>query len=488
VNPSLSAFAHRPWLATRSAVPPSPFGMLGRNEAALFQWLAEDWFQGQGTIVDAGSFLGCSAFHFAHGLRQNRNHRPTHDRVHCFDNFVVNEARTVDFLRHHFSVDVPLLGSTRPWFDRQTLAVRDLLEVHSGDFLTQAWPPQPIAILMVDIGKSIPLASRVVEQFFPWLVPGGSVVVHQDYHHPWLPWLHVAMEFLSDAFELVAPRVDSSAVFALRRPLLAGELQRASDYAFSAEEQLQLMARAIERLPPDDRAWVELACVVLRARVGEVAAARVDLTATSARWRRAAGSAFDGQVAEIDDHLDDVESDRLYSRGDYEASLLLLDRRALRAPTDPFVAYYRGRTLLAAGRRAEAEAELRRAASGEVRVGAAYADLARVLIATGRLDEADGVLQRGMADRHAAPALPEHWCQVLGAALERRGDPEFAQQTMQNAIASHGDWPEVHVLAARVAALSGRVDAAVQHLRSASAVGLSAATRCELHAELRLPS
>jgi hypothetical protein len=240
-------FARHPW--TTNPVPlPSRAGMLGDEEMQLFYYLARDAFVGEGTIVDAGSFLGKSACCFAAGLRANPKFRPHRDRIHCFDDFRVHESNAVQFLRDRFGIRAEVGDSTRALFDRQIADVRELLEVHEGDFHTVAWQHQPIEILMVDIAKSESLGRRVIEAFFPDLIAGRSIVIQQDYHHAWLPHLHVAMEYLAPYFELVAPIVDFSAVFRLKRPIPADELARAAALDFSPAEQIALM-EAGKRVP-----------------------------------------------------------------------------------------------------------------------------------------------------------------------------------------------------------------------------------------------
>ena len=252
-------FAERPWLTDSVQLPDDPAGMLGRREAWFFYHLAKAAFTGKGTIVDAGSYLGKSAYYFAQGLRVNPNFDSTRDRIHCFDNFLVNEEGTVGHIREALGQTLEVGDSTRSIFERQVASVRGVLEVHDGDFHTVAWHHTPIEILMIDIAKSESLGKRVVEVFFPDLVPGLSIVVHQDYHHPWLPHIHVVMEYLADYFQMVVPRVDDSAAFVLTKAIPAGVLQRAITYDFTLEEKVELMDRALARLPAHDRHFVELA-------------------------------------------------------------------------------------------------------------------------------------------------------------------------------------------------------------------------------------
>src|ERR1700704_5140207 len=69
---SLTAIREKPW--NRSDVPPeiySPKGMIGPEERRALYWLGKNWFTGRGEIVDAGAYIGASAFSIAAGLNDN---------------------------------------------------------------------------------------------------------------------------------------------------------------------------------------------------------------------------------------------------------------------------------------------------------------------------------------------------------------------------------------------------------------------------------
>jgi hypothetical protein len=68
--------------------------------------------------------------------------------------------------------------------------------------------------------KSWELAASVVEQFFPKLVPGSGVMVHQDFKHYYTSWVHLIQYRLRDYFSFECDVSDSgSTAFRLRRPL-----------------------------------------------------------------------------------------------------------------------------------------------------------------------------------------------------------------------------------------------------------------------------
>jgi tetratricopeptide (TPR) repeat protein len=425
--------------------------MLGTHEAQLCYFLARDTFRGAGAIVDAGSFLGKSAYFFAQGLLANPRYVPNLHRIHCFDNFRVNEGATIQFIREKLDRIVALGDSTRGFFDSQVAPVSSMLEIHAGDFHTLPWPRQPIEILLVDIAKSERLGRRVAEIFFPELIPGEAIVIQQDYHHPWLPHIHVTMEYLADYFDPIVTRVDDSAVFLYRDAIPAHILQRAVDYDFSYEERLVLMDRAIARLPEEDRFYVQLARIVLQFRKTSVSALRDELTQLHRRFLESGlDYSANPYFEEVAAGLDELEQDLAYTQdeqegwrcndaGSYARCLELADKLLKQRPTT-YNMTMRGSALLGLGRCIEAEEQFRAALEVRPPSGYAYIGLAWALHGQNRSVEAETELLRGLRDRDAGvpsksylEQLTWFWCEnppaeklPSVAALQREfpGDPE----------------------------------------------------------------
>lgn len=407
-------------------------GMLGDGESKLFFELARRCYSGRGAVVDAGSFLGKSASLFAAGLRANRHAPPAMKKVHCFDSFLVHESGTVDFFKERFGHEITIGESTRRWFDAQTEPVRDLLEVHAGDFLEAHWSGGPIELILVDIAKSQQLWARFLEQMFPSLVPGVSMVVHQDYHHISLPHIHVVMEFLHPCFELVVPRVDSSAVFLMTKPIPSAMLEKAIRYDFSAEECESLMDAAIARIPPAQQFLVRCAKVVLLAgsgrnveevhaevdRLEQTAAAEGPVGAAALRESRILLASLRSSVVR------DIGWNAVRSQ-DWTRALDIAERLGADGEDDDTV-LMRGCGLIGLGRPREAEECLRRAPVA-VTSASPYipAELARAVLAQGRHDEAERMLveslERLSADTADRRVLSRR-LDVLSEVFVTRGD------------------------------------------------------------------
>lgn len=407
-------------------------GMLGPQEALLFYHLARSFYSGQGAIVDAGSFLGKSASLFAAGTAQNPVAPPASRKVHCFDNFRVNESGTVDFIRENYGLDLPIGESTRALFDEQTIPFRTMLEIHAGDFHQVRWTGGPIEILMVDIAKSQSLWAHLVEEMFPSLVPGASVVIQQDYYHTIEPRILVGMEFLSPYFEIPIPRVDWSAVFFCREAIPPEVIARLVSDDFTPEERLSLIDKAIARLAPADRHNALLArslgidtnedLETLLQGVEEIEGVFPAATRAEELWRE-----------RLKMNIEMRHGWNLVQAGQWAKALKVADR-VLSKSGDESALLMRGCALNGLSRYREAEESLRRFSPAGKEVDQYVpVELARAVMHQERHDEAEQILLESLS--HAVPrgyvklAVTQH-ITLLRDLLEKRGDEEKAKRAV----------------------------------------------------------
>jgi tetratricopeptide (TPR) repeat protein len=469
-NPAL--MNRRPWLQPTLHLPHDPVGMLGGREARLYYHLAKESFTGIGTIVDAGSFLGKSAYFLAEGLRANPHYDRSRDRIHCFDNFLVNEDATVRFVKENLRQELAVGDSTRALFDAQVAPVQSMIDVHAGDLHTAEWRHQPIEILLVDVAKSESLGQRVVEMFFPDLIPGESLVIQQDYHHPWLPHIHIVMEHLAEYFELVEPRADDSAVFRHVSAIPAEVLRRAIAYDFSEQEQLALMDAAVGRLRPEDRYYVELAHILLKGRL----AYHPDLLSELDQLReRFAANARDYSrnpyFEDVSSYLKEVEGWRLKDAGDYAGALRFADDVTAYRRTG-YSLLLRAYALSGLQRYEEAERDIRASLAAGPRVGYAHVELGHVLWRLQRLDEAEMALLNGLHDADATVAATQDYLELLYWIWSERKTLGHARDTMGSLLRERPTDPEVWALNGRLHRLNRDAEAAAESWRKASDLGL----------------
>ena len=206
----LAEFAAQPWthiaaatIADALAVP----SMLSFEESQLYHWLGKNSV-GCGATVDLGAFAGGSAARLLSGLALSG--LPHH--LHAYDRFTADAKARAKHLSPGgvaLTDDENILPlATRllqPWAGRFTL--------HSGNILAQQWPGEPIEILAIDAGKTTALTDHIAQSFFPALVPGKSIVIHQDFLHAKQPWLCVQMLKLASHFVPLARVAQDCVVF-----------------------------------------------------------------------------------------------------------------------------------------------------------------------------------------------------------------------------------------------------------------------------------
>jgi len=254
------------------------FGMIGPEERRCFYWLARNCLSGEGAIVDAGAFVGASTLCFAAGAaaagHTRLNGRPI---LHAYDYFAALDAYVADAISKQFR-PIKQGEAYLDIFEAQTSAYAGMIEAHSGDFLRHRWNGDAIDILFIDVAKRAKLNSHAIGEFFPHLVPGRSIVVHQDYYHCWHPYIHISMEYFGDAFELVDEHVEhQSRVWRLVKPLPEDKIAHMRNYDLEKGERIALLDRLIARSSDDARPMLEVTRIWQRCMDKDFAEAKRDL-------------------------------------------------------------------------------------------------------------------------------------------------------------------------------------------------------------------
>ena len=235
-------------------------GMIGQGERRLLYAMTRFGFEGIGTIVDAGAFVGSSAYCMAAGLSES----PFKDgvKIHSYDLFIAQFPDVVDAISTLVR-PIQIGESYLDIFEHQLAEFSDSVVVHQGDFCTKEWRlDSKIEILFVDICKSPQLNRHLITTFVPSLVPNKSVLLQQDFLHVWHPYVHWSMEILSPYFDIELSLVDATRVYRLIRSIPEAELRRACGDGVSTEEKIDLLRRMGERGPE----WVYFLSEVLLLR------------------------------------------------------------------------------------------------------------------------------------------------------------------------------------------------------------------------------
>jgi hypothetical protein len=219
----------------------APRGMIGAEERRALYWAGRDWFTGTGAIVDAGAYVGASAFCLAAGVAANPKIRRKDPRIHSFDYFRVID----DYVAEHISRDFRPVTAGESYFDiflRQLRPYEGLVRAVPGDFMETRWNGGAIEVLFIDIAKTQPLNSHLIREFFPHLMPGRSLVIQQDFYHCWHPHIHITMEVLAPYFEILDEHVEyQSRLYLCTNAIPPAALAEAAEFAYSKSERLALL-------------------------------------------------------------------------------------------------------------------------------------------------------------------------------------------------------------------------------------------------------
>lgn len=259
----------KPWLTPDAQAGSYALGLLGLEERKLLYQLARYVYTGEGAVVELGAFCGASTCCLAAGLRDNP--RAAGNRLHSYDCFIANEQYLVDFIWTQFDEAVEMGQSFAAIFRRVTAEFVDLIEVHTGDLLEESWPSEkPIEILFVDVAKTLALSGKVLNEIVPHLIPGKSIVIHQDFYHPTAFYLPVVMDFLMDHFSIIEAGRDWSTAFRLETAIPQDKLRLFSLYKFSFAQQQAALRHMMRRVGMPGRDYLRISeCAAVGTHFGE---------------------------------------------------------------------------------------------------------------------------------------------------------------------------------------------------------------------------
>jgi hypothetical protein len=191
-------------------------GMTTSEEQTYFRRYAEDDYSGSGEIVDLGCWLGSTTIPLAQGLRKNLNISTVRKRIHAYDLFVWYKWMDPYMYgcRQQYSPGDSYLQEYRA----RTKNYSDLIKIYPGDLQHIGWIGEPIEFLLVDAMKSWDTAAYIVENCYPHLLPGKSVLLHQDFKDYYTSWIHLIQYRLREyfTFEMDIPN-SGSVVFRLNK-------------------------------------------------------------------------------------------------------------------------------------------------------------------------------------------------------------------------------------------------------------------------------
>jgi hypothetical protein len=280
VEDPLRRLIRRPWRGV--TLPRDAVGiptMLSKDERRLLYALARDYAPGDGAIVDAGCFLGGSTAALLAGMR-DRPAAWTGPPLSSYDRFRVEEFTVPKFFAKERKVRVG--DSFRPRFDEHVSRFDLPHVVHEGDITEIGWSGGPIDVLFLDVLKSWEINDAVLRDFFPSLVPGRSVIVHQDYGWGDNPWVQITVELMRDSLVLIDWMEWGSHVFFVESELPVDAIENGVG-GLDLDTKIELIEQSIARAEGWVRGMVEIARAELVAERDGLDAALAELNAIAER-------------------------------------------------------------------------------------------------------------------------------------------------------------------------------------------------------------
>jgi hypothetical protein len=209
----------------------SAMGQLSTYDRLIYYWAAREFYTGTGTIIDGGALVGATTTIFAEGLLANPYYKVEKPAIHVYDLFQDDKDGYSATVIKGWYNEKNNHESVYDWehiFKKNMLPYASLIDVHKGDITKQIYTDsRQIEVLSIDVAKSPTLMLEVGKKFFPLMMEERSIVLHQDYLFAFQPWLHIAMERLSDHFEKVYdPPTNCTSVFQLVKPLNESDVTR----------------------------------------------------------------------------------------------------------------------------------------------------------------------------------------------------------------------------------------------------------------------
>jgi hypothetical protein len=255
--------------------------MLSKTERKLLYGLARDYARDNAAIVDGGCFLGGSTAALLAGLR-DRPDPWAGPPVVSYDLFRV-EAYTIG----KFFADDPAIrvgDSFRGRFDANVARFDVPHVVHEGDITEIGWSGDPIDVLFLDVLKSWEINDAALRDFFPSLVPGRSVIVHQDYGGPYMPWIPITVELMRDSLVLIDWMEWGTHLFFLENDVPA-ELIEKGVGGLDLETRFELIDQAAARADGWVRGMIEISRTALVVERDGIDAGIGELASITSRYR-----------------------------------------------------------------------------------------------------------------------------------------------------------------------------------------------------------
>lgn len=235
------------------SIPEQVSDIIGRTSALERRFLygvARDYVEGQGSVVDIGTFLGASAAALAGGLAENASLTPEGQTVEpplrLFDYSEFDNA-DIEFMRRQgFGAAATATGATER-LKQNIENSSSLLKLQIGPLSSWALDTdEPIEVLHIDRVNSAEDFQAMYLDTVPRLIPGRGLLILRNYFGDQLAHMKIMQESNSAAFEFVGA-INTAAIFKSKEPASRATLEKMFTATLTPKEKTDLIDQAAER-------------------------------------------------------------------------------------------------------------------------------------------------------------------------------------------------------------------------------------------------
>lgn len=222
--------------------------MLSAEEKQYLTWLTATTFAGWGAIIDLGPWLGGSSAALAEGLKR----QGVTARIHSLDLFKWEPS----YMEAVVPAGLQEGDDFLPLFQREIGGYAQWIDAQAQDLMHYYWTGGAIEILFVDAAKTWELTNAILRAFGPYLIPGRSRVVLQDFRYHETHWLPLIFDSRPDLWQEVESVDDGSTVTFMPLKRLDGAAGIHPDYSeesFPLESAERLLRDRMARATPAHR-------------------------------------------------------------------------------------------------------------------------------------------------------------------------------------------------------------------------------------------
>jgi hypothetical protein len=243
-----NAFLHGMYMRAKRLLNSQLLGMTSKSEQEYCARYGREIYSGAGEVVDLGCWLGSTTLSLLEGLLKNPAFVNSARKVYAYDLFIwfewMNESTAGTDLLSKYKEGDNFVAE----FEKRISKYSSRIEIRAGDLVELGWNDKPIEFLLIDAMKTWELANGIVKHFYPSLIPGKALILHQDFAHHFAPWIHVLQWKFRDYFEFAeeVPR-SQTLVFRLVKLIPAELLQRTYGFeSFTDEDVNEAFAYAMK--------------------------------------------------------------------------------------------------------------------------------------------------------------------------------------------------------------------------------------------------